>query len=93
MNDKLENAYYNIENFVLEHCSTDEWNEFAEYIQLVQKAVKALKVIKEKKVDVRFLLQCKSLKEYNYIYKGTSESNLQLTKEEYDLLKEVLKNG
>ena len=55
-----------------------------------QKKLKALEIIKNKRVDVRYLFQCKSLRDYNYIYKGTNQSELCLSKEEYNLLKEVL---
>ena len=56
-----------------------------------QKKLEALEIIKKKRVDVRYLFQCKSLRDYNYIYKGTNQSELCLTQEEYDLLKDVLK--
>ena len=56
-----------------------------------QKKLEALEIIKKKRVDVRYLFQCKSLRDYNYIYKGTNQSELCLTQEEYDLLKDMLK--
>ena len=56
-----------------------------------QKKLEALEIIKKKRVDVRYLFQCKSLRDYNYIYKGTNQSELCLTKEEYDILKDTLK--
>ena len=55
-----------------------------------QKKLKALEIIKNKQVDVRYLFQCKSLRQYNFIYEGTNQSELCLTEEEYDLLKEML---
>lgn len=55
-----------------------------------QNKLKALEVIKNKQVNVRYLFQCKSLRDYNFVYKGTKQSNLCLTKEEYELLKEAL---
>jgi len=48
------------------------------------KKLKALEIIKEKRVNVRFLISCKTLKEYNDVISD------HLTQEEYDLLKEVL---
>ena len=56
-----------------------------------QNKIKALEIIKKKEVNVCYLFQCKSLRQYNYIYKGTNQSELCLTQEEYDLLREVLK--
>lgn len=55
-----------------------------------QKKLKVLDIIKKKRVDVRYLFQCKSLRQYNFIYKGTNQSELCLTKEEYKSLKDVL---
>ena len=63
------------------------------------KKLKALKIIKEKRVDISVLIESKSLREYSdricarVNYGRPSEQNLtylKLTKEEYDLLKEVL---
>ena len=48
------------------------------------KRIKALEIIKKKKVNVRFLISCKTLKEYNDVISD------HLTQEEYDLLMEVL---
>lgn len=48
------------------------------------KKLKALEIIKKKKVNVRFLISCKTLKEYNDVISD------HLTQDEYDLLKEVL---
>lgn len=58
--------------------------------EIIEKALKALEIIKNKQVDVRYLFQCKSLRQYNFIYEGTNQSELCLTEEEYDILKEVL---
>ena len=63
-------------------------NKSARYDILAK--LKVLKVIIKKQVDVRFFLTCSSLKKYNYIFKGTTESHLQLTRQEWDLLKEEL---
>ena len=72
-------------------CSSGESKIELLFDEETQKKLKALEIIKKKRVDVRYLFQCKSLKQYNFIYKGTNESNLCLTKEEYKSLKDVLK--
>lgn len=59
--------------------------------KIIEKALKALEIIKNKQVNVCYLFQCKSLRQYNFIYKGTNQSELCLTQEEYDLLREALK--
>lgn len=71
-------------------CGSGESKVELLFDEETQKKLKALEIIKEKRVDVRYLFQCKSLRDYNFIYKGTNESNLCLTKEEYKLLKDVL---
>lgn len=50
-----------------------------------EKETKALEIIKKKKVNVRFLISCKTLKEYNDVISD------HLTQEEYDIVKEILK--
>ena len=53
-----------------------------------QKEHKALEIIKEKNVDIRWIEVCDTVKDYN---KGRDEHlNYELTKEEFNLLKEVL---
>lgn len=59
--------------------------------QIIEKSLKALEIIKEKEVDIHNLLISETVEQYNSYthwlgYKGN------LTQEEYDLLKEVLKN-
>lgn len=53
-------------------------------IRNLKKKLKALEIIKKKEVNVRFLISCKTLEEYNCVISD------HLTQEEYDLLKEVL---
>ena len=59
------------------------------------KQEKALEIIKEKKVDIAILIESESLYDYND-YMNNSDiyneygNSRQLTKEEFDLLKEVL---
>lgn len=48
--------------------------------------LKALEIIKTKEIDIRLFNDCPSLDEYN----NWASDESQLTKEEYDLLKEVL---
>lgn len=71
-------------------CSSGESKVELLFDEETQKKLKALEIIKKKQVNVRYLFQCKSLRDYNFIYKGTNQSELCLTKEEYDILKEVL---
>ena len=63
-------------------------------LELENKALKALNIIKEKIVDVEYIMTCfddkkGGFKEYN-AYVGHDE-DISLSQEEYDLLKEVLK--
>ena len=62
----------------------DEYNE-------LENELKVLEIIKNKKVDIELFNRVKTCKEYNYSV-GFSRLNRDLTQEEYDLLKEVLKN-
>lgn len=59
-----------------------------ERFKIIETALKALEIIKEKTVDCYFLSKYKSLDEYN---SGCLPLYPQLTKEEYNLLKKVLK--
>ena len=52
--------------------------------EMLKKKTKALEIIKNKKVNVKWLLNSNSYEEYNKWY------DIPLTQEEYDLLKEVL---
>ena len=60
-----------------------------ELLAIIEPALKALEIIKEKNVNVGDFKRCKSSEDYN-AYCCYSEKE-QLTEEEYDLLKEVLK--
>lgn len=58
----------------------------------VAKQLKALEIIKEKRVDTYFLMQTDTLEEYNKsLHTCSWFPSYELTQEEYDLLKEVLK--
>lgn len=54
---------------------------------IVEKELKALEIIKVKGIDIDILKYHKDLEHYNFAIRGRFE---HLTKEEYDLLKEVL---
>ena len=56
--------------------------------KIIEKSLKALKIIKAKQVDIYWLIKSKDLNEYNV--SGYRKIQLQLTQEEYDLLREVL---
>ena len=73
-----------------------EAKETKNAFKVVEKSLKALDIIKEKNVDVLAIKESKTLEEYNRNawevehygrYKGYK---LQLTEEEFNLLKEVL---
>lgn len=55
-------------------------------VKVLEKEVKTLDIIKEKRVNIDYLRNCKSLEDYNNIL----IKDWQLTQEEYDLLKGVL---
>ena len=57
--------------------------------EIIEKELKALEIIKNKKVDVLSLLCGCNFDDYN----RPQEEKGKLTKEEYDLLKEVLNNN
>lgn len=61
--------------------------EFGYAILEDEKKLKALEIIKEKRVNVGLLLRCATVERYN---KGICYEPRHLTKEEYNLLKEVL---
>ena len=60
----------------------------------IEKSLKALEIIKEKKVDIRALEYTRNYKEYNArilnLHPTITTSVYFLTKEEFNLLKEVL---
>lgn len=58
--------------------------------QANEKQLKALEIIKNKRVNVDFLLDCKTLEQYNYSCLQYELDRQCLTQEEYDLLKEVI---
>ncbi len=64
-----------------------------QYVSYDSKKLKALEIIKTKRVDITTLLDCYDAKEYNRwngVRSHYSYPPLEITQEEYDLLKEVL---
>lgn len=59
-------------------------DEFWKAYRIIEKELKAFQIIKEKLVDVNWLKGCDELQDYNWC------NNVELTQEEYDLLKEAL---
>ena len=59
---------------------------YKEDFKQVRKSLNALEIIKEKLVDVFKLYNCKTIEEYNQ----AQYRDCMLTKEEFNLLKEVL---
>ena len=84
-------------NFICCNCNQNYF-DYEKQRNIVKTALKALEIIKEKRVNVDelwFIFQCEKtheqydgLFEYNDVY--TYVPKVQLTREEYDLLKEVL---
>lgn len=72
---KIENEY-----------SIDESVFYKEDFKQVRMELEALEIIKEKLVDVFKLYNCKTVEEYNQ----AQYRDCMLTKEEFNLLKEVL---
>lgn len=76
-----------------EYC--DKQRSMLKYDEEKQKKLKALKIIKEKEVNIPDLLDCIRNEKGDYIEDALKQYNMfqstrwQLTKEEYDLLKEV----
>lgn len=55
-------------------------------LESIEKSIKALEIIKKKTVDIWLIQNKKTLKQYNLLV----DESRQLTKEEFNLLKEVL---
>lgn len=64
-------------------------NDYCEEYEAVEKSLKALEIIKEKQVNVGALSVFDTLEQYNHFCK-MFENLIELTQQEYDLLKEVL---
>ena len=64
-------------------------SEKRHYCDIIETALKALEIIKEKMVNINTLIHhCLCLADYN---KFQAQRKYELTQEEFDLLKEVLK--
>ena len=80
--EKLKNEYDKLESF--HKLFIEKYNQLnIEH----RKKLKALEIIKEKKVNVNCIISGWSLWKYN-----SYKTHINLTKEEYELLKEVLIN-
>ena len=71
-----------------EHYTLSEDRRVVERKRIVETALEALEIVKEKGLDIREFRYAFSLYEYNCCKSVGCE---ELTQEEYDLLKEVLK--
>lgn len=80
----------------LDFIKTERFNKtnliryFNERFNNIEKSLQALEIIDSKRVDTHWLKVCNSLDEYN---DNRDEWEIELTQEEYDLLKEVLIYG
>lgn len=63
-------------------------DEAIDCLETIEKAVKALDIIREKQVDISSLNCAETVEQYNIKENGF----IPLTQEEFELLKEVLKN-
>ena len=59
-------------------------------LDIIEKELKAFEIIRNKQVDTWSLIPSANLKEYHYVISAERYTNLKLSQEEYDLLKEVL---
>ena len=93
-------ALFDLESLAIMRTHKSFWKLPEQLANDVRKDLKALKIIKEKRVDVSWFRECLScanpLEVYNDRYDkirswdGKDYHFMQLTQEEYDLLKEVL---
>jgi hypothetical protein len=81
----LGNDYFN----VIISSRINGKRQYANDVAIVKKELEALDIIKKKDVHKTMLSFTQSADEYNHFIDDVSEE-LQLTQEEYDLLKEVL---
>lgn len=71
----------------IDHADEIAWSYFEEGdFDIVDKELKALEIIKEKQINIDLFNDTPNIDEYNY----WCSDRAILTKEEYDLLKEVL---
>ena len=85
-----------LKGFVLEFIKNGLYRRFIHgSFDIIETALKALNIINKKNVDIEYIKTCFDdkkcgFKEYN-AYVGHDE-DMELTQEEYDLLKEVLED-
>ena len=78
------------------HTLSKEDEKTKKLLSLEIEKNRALEIIKDKRVDICYFMNCKTLEEYNddvlasYAYEENDAKQRMLTQEEYDLLKEVL---
>ena len=91
-----QNLKFNIDTE--EHIDCKNTEEMVKCLETISKQLEALEIIKKKRVDVNYLKLCfvdnspyfeNGLEEYNTFREDEEE---QLTQEEFELLKELLKN-
>ena len=68
--------------------SEEEYFKASEEYKTIEKELKAFEIIKTKKVETYHLSRCKTLIEYNSAW---DICGMDLTQDEFDLLKEVMK--
>lgn len=90
----------NAKDWIKELQSNPDWTTTEidwEAVDEIERKLKAFEIIKKKKVEVHWLSECLAfvgahgLRRYNACVKWSHSSESELTKEEYNLLKEVLK--
>ena len=88
MTKELE-ALEKIKEYLTRYNDTDDIRgiDYENEVNVLEKSLKALEIIKNKKIDVVLFNDCPDLDEYN----EWASDKSQLNKEQYDLLKEVLK--
>lgn len=87
MNVNEKTLQFNIDKDTNADCNS--LDEFIDCYETIEQSLKALEIIKNKKVNVGNIKYCFFLMLDKAVYNKT---NIELTQEEYDLLKEVLKD-
>ena len=67
-------------------CASDIYTRYSHECKIIEKSLKALEIIKKKKVNLEYLKCCENYGQYCLICSYGNE----ITKEEYEILKEVL---
>lgn len=74
-------------------CASNIYTRYSFECKEIEKSLKALEIIKEKYVDIYFFKESLKFPEYAQLmeYNTRSTEIIELTQEEFDLLKEVLR--